>query len=144
MLYSISNHHVQVQEIKISPAIMLLLFNRAIIANHHDETVLKAFNHLLHQKKVDFIEQFHEKCLVKQANEYLQILDVQHMELPEISRTEFMTLSAFTHIFSLQFFCLWLWTLISLLTYLRLADKPLFKKGGMLGPFTSGPIDRSP
>jgi len=40
--------------------------------------VLKDFKHLLHRhKKVDFIEQFNEKLLVKQENENLQIVDVR-------------------------------------------------------------------
>lgn len=62
---------------------MLLIFNRAQshvplkILSIEDGTVLKDFNHLLHRnKKVDFIEQFNEKLLVKQENENLQILDV--------------------------------------------------------------------
>lgn len=66
-----------------SPGIMLLIFNRATshvplkILSIEDGTVLKDFNHLLHRnKKVDFIEQFNEKLLVKQENENLQILDV--------------------------------------------------------------------
>jgi hypothetical protein len=43
----------------------------------HVLQVLKGFNHPLHRnKKVDFIEQFNEKLLVKQENENLQILDV--------------------------------------------------------------------
>lgn len=47
------------------------------ILSIEDGTVLKAFYHLLHRnKKVDFIEQFNEKLLVKQENENLQILDV--------------------------------------------------------------------
>jgi phage tail sheath gpL-like len=47
------------------------------ILSIEDGTVLKTFNHLLHKnKKVDFIEQFNEKLLVKQENENLQILDV--------------------------------------------------------------------
>lgn len=66
-----------------SPGIMLLIFSRAQghvplkILSIEDGTVLKDFNHLLHRnKKVDFIEQFNEKLLVKQENENLQILDV--------------------------------------------------------------------
>ena len=62
---------------------MLLIFKRATshvplkILSIEDGTVLKSFNHLLHRnKKVDFIEQFNEKLLVKQENENLQILDV--------------------------------------------------------------------
>lgn len=63
---------------------MLLIFNRSNsyvplkILSIEDGTVLKSFNHLLHRnKKVDFIEQFNEKLLVKQENENLQILDVR-------------------------------------------------------------------
>lgn len=66
-----------------SPGIMLLIFDRSTshvplkILSIEDGTVLKAFYHLLHRnKKVDFIEQFNEKLLVKQENENLQILDV--------------------------------------------------------------------
>ena len=62
---------------------MLLIFSRASghiplkILSIEDGTVLKTFKHLLHRnKKVDFIEQFNEKLLVKQENENLQILDV--------------------------------------------------------------------
>lgn len=47
------------------------------ILSIEDGTILKTFKHLLHKnKKVDFIEQFNEKLLVKQENENLQILDV--------------------------------------------------------------------
>lgn len=67
----------------ISPGIMLLIFAKASshvplkILSIEDGSVLKSFNHLLHRnKKVDFIEQFNEKLLVKQENENLQILDV--------------------------------------------------------------------
>ncbi|WJX82385.1 hypothetical protein P8452_65153 [Trifolium repens] len=109
MLYSISDRNVQ--EIKISPGIMLLIFNRATghiplkIISIEDGTVLKAFNHLLHRnKKVDFIEQFNEKLLVKQENENLQILDVRSFELMEVSRTEFMTPSAFIFLYENQLF----------------------------------------
>ncbi|KAF7144043.1 hypothetical protein RHSIM_Rhsim05G0234600 [Rhododendron simsii] len=109
LLYSISDKHVQ--EIKISPGIMLLIFNRAQshvplkILSIEDGTVLKDFNHLLHRnKKVDFIEQFNEKLLVKQENENLQILDVRNAELKEVSRTEFMTPSAFIFLYENQLF----------------------------------------
>lgn len=62
---------------------MLLIYQRTpshvplTILSIEDGKVLKSFNHLLHRnKKVDFIEQFNEKLLVKQENENLQILDV--------------------------------------------------------------------
>lgn len=109
MLYSISDKHVH--EIKISPGIMLLIFSRASghiplkILCIEDGTVLKIFKHLLHRnKKVDFIEQFNEKLLVKQENENLQILDVRSSELMEVSRTEFMTPSAFIFLYENQLF----------------------------------------
>ena len=66
-----------------SPGIMLLIYIRTSssvplkILSIEDGTVLKSFTHLLHRnKKVDFIEQFNEKLLVKQDGENLQILDV--------------------------------------------------------------------
>ncbi|RVW81319.1 hypothetical protein CK203_038144 [Vitis vinifera] len=91
--------------------IMLLIFTKASshvplkILSIEDGTVLKSFNHLLHRnKKVDFIEQFNEKLLVKQENENLQILDVRNSELKEVSRTEFMTPSAFIFLYENQLF----------------------------------------
>lgn len=109
LLYSISDEHVQ--EIKISPGIMLLIFERASghvplkILSIEDGTVLKAFNHLLHRnKKVDFIEQFNEKLLVKQENENLQILDVRNAQSTEVSRAEFLTPSAFIFLYENQLF----------------------------------------
>ncbi|XP_077240906.1 uncharacterized protein LOC143881608 [Tasmannia lanceolata] len=108
-LYSISD--IDVSEIKISPGIMLLIFQRAPgyvplkILSIEDGTVLKSFNHLLHRnKKVDFIEQFNEKLLVKQENENLQILDVRNSELTEVNRTEFMTPSAFIFLYENHLF----------------------------------------
>ncbi|GMP69739.1 hypothetical protein CsSME_00028884 [Camellia sinensis var. sinensis] len=109
LLYSISDKNVQ--EIKISPGIMLLIFSKTSghvplkILSIEDGTVLKTFHHLLHRnRKVDFIEQFNEKLLVKQENENLQILDVRNSELTEVSRTEFMTPSAFIFLYENQLF----------------------------------------
>ncbi|KAL8242284.1 hypothetical protein R6Q59_012586 [Mikania micrantha] len=108
-MYSISDKNAQ--ETKISPGIMLLIYNKASshvplkILSIEDGTVLKSFNHLLHRnKKVDFIEQFNEKLLVKQENENLQILDVRNSDLTEVSRTEFMTPSAFIFLYENQLF----------------------------------------
>ncbi|XP_020083064.1 uncharacterized protein LOC109706559 isoform X1 [Ananas comosus] len=108
-LYSISDKNIQ--EIKISPGIMLLIYQRTpgyvplTILSIEDGTVLKSFNHLLHRnKKIDFIEQFNEKLLVKQENENLQILDVRNSELIEVSRTDFMTPSAFIFLYENHLF----------------------------------------
>ncbi|GKV02889.1 hypothetical protein SLEP1_g15270 [Rubroshorea leprosula] len=109
MLYSISDRRVN--EIKISPGIMLLIFERDSghvplkILSIEDGKVLKTFKHLLHRnKKVDFIEQFNEKLLVKQEHENLQILDVRNAEIMEVSRTAFMTPSAFIFLYENQLF----------------------------------------
>jgi hypothetical protein len=72
---------------------MLLIYTRTNssvplkILSIEDGTVLKSFSHLLHRnKKVDFIEQFNEKLLVKQEGENLQILDVcMHFTFSEVS-----------------------------------------------------------
>ncbi|XP_020574279.1 uncharacterized protein LOC110020497 [Phalaenopsis equestris] len=108
-LYSISDKNVQ--EIKISPGIMLLICRRSPgfvplkILSIEDGTVLKSFNHLLHRnKKVDFIEQFNEKLLVKQENENLQILDVRNSELTEVGKTQFVTPSAFIFLYENHLF----------------------------------------
>lgn len=76
-----------------SPGIMLLIYTRTSssvplkILSIEDGTVLKSFSHLLHRnKKVDFIEQFNEKLLVKQEGENLQILDVSL--IPKCSQTK--------------------------------------------------------
>ncbi|KAL0401059.1 UNVERIFIED_CONTAM: hypothetical protein Slati_4135800 [Sesamum latifolium] len=94
-----------------SPGIMLLIFTKTQggvplkILSIEDGTVLKSFSHLLHRnKKVDFIEQFNEKLLVKQENENLQIVDVRNTEITEVSRTEFMTPSAFIFLYENQLF----------------------------------------
>nr|XP_029119454.1 uncharacterized protein LOC105042025 isoform X5 [Elaeis guineensis] len=109
-LYSICDKNIQ--EIKISPGIMLLIYQRTpgyvplTILSIEDGTVLKTFNHLLHRnKKVDFIEQFNEKLLVKQENENLQILDVvRNSDLIEVNRSEFMTPSAFIFLYENHLF----------------------------------------
>jgi len=85
----------------ISPGIMLLILNRSSgyvplkILSIEDGTILKDFKHLLHRnKKVDFIEQFNEKLLVKQENENLQILDVSYLFSFSVSIFQLGLLSA--------------------------------------------------
>ncbi|KAG8048726.1 hypothetical protein GUJ93_ZPchr0009g1383 [Zizania palustris] len=108
-LYSIPDTNVQ--EIKISPGIMLLIYERTPsyvplqILSVEDGKPLKSFKHLLHRnKKIDFIEQFNEKLLVKQEDENLQILDVRSSELIEVSVTKFMTPSAFIFLYENNLF----------------------------------------
>uniref|UniRef100_A0ACD5VSQ0 Uncharacterized protein n=1 Tax=Avena sativa TaxID=4498 RepID=A0ACD5VSQ0_AVESA len=109
LLYTISDKDVQ--EIKISPGIMLLIYSRKKgyipleILSIEDGKRLKSFRHLLHRnKKVDFIEQFNEKLLVKQDGENLQILDVRNFKTTEVSSSEFVTPSAFIFLYEMQLF----------------------------------------
>ncbi|CAM0943680.1 unnamed protein product [Alopecurus aequalis] len=108
-LYSICDKDIQ--EIKISPGIMLVIYHKAsnhvplMIVSIEDGTPLKTFTQLLHRnRKVDFIEQFNEKLLVKQDKENLQIIDVRNSDLIEVNKTEFMTPSAFIFLYENNLF----------------------------------------
>jgi len=108
-LYSICDKNIQ--EIKISPGIMLVIYQKTnchvplTILSIEDGTPLKTFSQLLHRnRKVDFIEQFNEKLLVKQDKENLQIIDVRNSDLIEVSKTEFMTPSAFIFLYENNLF----------------------------------------
>lgn len=108
-LYTVRESNVK--EIKISPGIMLLIFERLQghiplkILSIEDGSVLKSFNHMLHRTlKVDFVEQFNEKLLLKQENCNLQILDVRTGETAEVPNTEAMTPSAFIFLYENQLF----------------------------------------
>jgi len=94
-----------------SPGIMLLIYDRTPsyvplkILSIEDGKQLKSFKHLLHRnKKIDFIEQFNEKLLVKQENENFQIFDVRSSELIEVSVSKFMTPSAFIFLYENNLF----------------------------------------
>ncbi|KAL6633420.1 hypothetical protein ACP70R_026091 [Stipagrostis hirtigluma subsp. patula] len=108
-LYSICDKNIQ--EIKISPGIMLVIYQKTNchvplkILSIEDGTPLKTFTQLLHRnRKVDFIEQFNEKLLVKQDKENLQIIDVRNSDLIEVNKTEFMTPSAFIFLYENNLF----------------------------------------
>eukprot|EP00271_Cylindrocystis_brebissonii_P014241 TRINITY_DN35535_c0_g1_i1.p1 TRINITY_DN35535_c0_g1~~TRINITY_DN35535_c0_g1_i1.p1 ORF type:complete len:554 (+),score=62.85 TRINITY_DN35535_c0_g1_i1:195-1856(+) len=108
-LYSISDKSIS--EIKISPGMMLLIHERTPshvplkMVSIEDGQVLRIFNHMLRRtKKVDFIEQFNENLLVKQEHENLQILDMRTCSLREVSRTEFMTPTAFIFLYENRLF----------------------------------------
>jgi len=68
-------------------------------------SVLQSFKHQLHRsKKIDFIEQFNEKLLVKQENEPLQIIDIRTGTRTEVASSQFMTPSAFIFLYENQLF----------------------------------------
>ena len=92
----------EIAEIKISPGIMLVIYNRVAdhvplkVVNIEDGATLRQFNHPLHRtRKIDFIEQFNEKLLVKQEGEPLQIIDVHTHSLVSVATTDFLTPAAF-------------------------------------------------
>lgn len=108
-LYTIRDERIS--EIKISPGIMLLIYRRLEsyvplrIVNVEDGSTLKEMNHLLHRKrKIDFIEQFNEKLLVKQEHENLQIVDVRTGDHIEVERSNFLTPNAFIFLYENQVF----------------------------------------
>ena len=106
-LYSISDKDVQ--EIKISPGIMLLIYERKgnqvplEVMSIEDGKKLKSFNHLLAKsKKLEFIEQFNEKLLVKQEGMCLQIVDICTTEIIHVAK--FLTPDAFIFLYENQLF----------------------------------------
>mmetsp|Transcript_9688 Transcript_9688/g.22379 ORF Transcript_9688/g.22379 Transcript_9688/m.22379 type:complete len:429 (+) Transcript_9688:245-1531(+) len=110
-LYSI--HDNNIHEIKISPGIMLLIYHKSSNGGHvplkilsiDTGTVLQSFKHQVHRsKKIDFIEQFNEKLLVKQEYENLQIIDVRTGDRTDVSSAHFMTPSAFIFLYENQLF----------------------------------------
>ena len=121
LLYALSDENIT--EIKISPGIMLLIFahkkndegaedgaaeTEAVplkILNIEDGRVMKAFEHpLIPGQKVDFIEQFNEKLLVKQEHQNLQIVDVRSADTQEVNKHTFETPSAFIFLYENQLF----------------------------------------
>lgn len=108
-LYTLEDERIS--EIKISPGIMLLIHERqeshVPIRIHDVETgeKLKEVNHLVHRRrKIDFIEQFHEKLLVKQEHENLQIVDVCTGEQIEVERSHLLTPNAFIFLYESELF----------------------------------------
>jgi len=101
LLYQVSDQNIS--EIKISPGVMLLIY--ALCDSTHvplkiveiqTGEVLKSFCLTIHKdKKIDFIEQFNEKILIKQENHNLQILDLRTSLVIEVNHTDFVTPSAF-------------------------------------------------
>lgn len=109
LLYTIFDDLVQ--EIKISPGIILLVYNRQEshvpirILNIENGDKVKDINHLLNRKrKIDFIEQFHEKLLVKQDHENLRIVDVCTGNSTEVERSHLITPNAFIFLYESELF----------------------------------------
>ena len=115
-LYTINDDNIH--EIKISPGIMLVIYHKhkdaSTIPLHirsiETGEILKKFTHAVKheatgaQQKIDFIEQFNEKLLIKQQGEDLQILDIRTTEQICIPQSRFKTPSAFIFLYENQLF----------------------------------------
>lgn len=100
-----------IHEIKISPGIMLLIFHRQDshvpirVINVETGELLKEIKHMMQRKrKVDFIEQFHDKLLVKREMENLQIIDVCTGDLVDVEKSQFLTPNAFIFLYESEMF----------------------------------------
>ncbi|KAK9811436.1 hypothetical protein WJX72_003905 [[Myrmecia] bisecta] len=109
LLYTLAD--TTIQEVKVSPGVLLLIKERQedevplAMRAIQDRSLIQEFRHPLHPgKKLDFIEQFNEKLLVKQEDENLQILDLQNGQLMEVSQTQFLTPTAFIFLYDNQLF----------------------------------------
>jgi len=109
LMYSFADEDIH--EIKISPGIMLLVYNRTAshipmkILSIETGEVLKSFQHLVQRnKRVDFIEQFNEKLLIKQQNVNLQIVDINNSSIIEVNQSIFGSPSAFIFLYENQLF----------------------------------------
>ncbi|KAI0564846.1 WD40/YVTN repeat-like containing protein [Gracilaria domingensis] len=108
-LYTIQNQRIH--EVKISPGLMLLIHERqdvhVPIRIHNIETgaKLQEINHLVRRnRKIEFIEQFHDKLLVKQIHENLQIVDVCSGKRTEVERSRFLTPNSFIFLHESEIF----------------------------------------
>ena len=104
LLYTIPDDNIH--EIKISPGVLLLIYNRAPshvplrIVSIEDGKPLASFSRMLHRnKKLDFIEQFNEKILIKQETENLIIVDIHTSEIVEVPQTMCIAPSAFIFLY---------------------------------------------
>lgn len=108
-LYTI--HHDRIHEVKISPGLMLLIHERQDmhvpirICDIETGKKLQDIDHLVRRnRKIEFIEQFHDKLLVKQVHENLQIVNVRTRERTEVERSHFLTPNSFIFLHESEIF----------------------------------------
>eukprot|EP00007_Cunea_sp_BSH-02190019_P003072 CAMPEP_0174235938 /NCGR_PEP_ID=MMETSP0417-20130205/5224_1 /TAXON_ID=242541 /ORGANISM="Mayorella sp, Strain BSH-02190019" /LENGTH=568 /DNA_ID=CAMNT_0015314517 /DNA_START=198 /DNA_END=1901 /DNA_ORIENTATION=+ len=105
LLYSV--HDERIEELKMSPGVMLLIYQRSAnllplkLVSVETGEVLKSFNRLLHRDKpIEFIEQFNSKLLIKQQSHDMQIVDVQTNHTVQVPTSLFPTPGGFIFLFS--------------------------------------------
>ena len=111
VLYQLAGEHID--EIKISPGIMLVVLNRVVRTGHvplkllsieTGETLVELEQPTVPGKKIEFIEQFNEKLLMKQEDSPLKIVDLLTRSVVTVSDQNFRTPSAFIFLFENQTF----------------------------------------
>jgi len=111
VLYSMPDLHIS--EIKISPGIMLLVLNSSDrdgqvplrILSIETGQVLREFKQVVQQgKKIDVIEQFNQKLLLKQADAPLAIVDLLDSTVIKVPNKKFLTPLAFILLYEHQCF----------------------------------------
>jgi hypothetical protein len=109
LLYAISSRNIL--EIKISPGIILIIGNRTpshlplkVIDIETSRVILRFKHLLLRGRRVDLVEQFNEKLLIKQENEDLQIIDIRTKQHCIVPRSKFLTPSGFIFLYEHRLF----------------------------------------
>ena len=84
-------------EIKISPGVILLIYNRKqaylplkVLSMENGETLFTHLHLLNRTKRLDLIEQFDQKILLKQEGEPLQIVDILTSHIRRIPHEKFL------------------------------------------------------
>lgn len=108
-LYTIQNERIH--EVKISPGLMLLIHERQDvhvpirIFDIETGKKLQEINHLVRRnRKIEFIEQFHDKLLVKQMHENLHIVNASTGERTEVERSHFLKPNSFIFLHESEIF----------------------------------------
>ena len=111
VLYQLAGEHID--EIKISPGIMLVVLNRVVRTGHvplkllsieTGETLVELDQPTVSGKKIEFIEQFNEKLLIKQEDSPLKIVDLLTRSVVTVPAQQFQTPSAFIFLYENQTF----------------------------------------
>ena len=108
-LYRIGDRRID--EVKISPGLMLLIHHREAsnvplqLVCIESGRVVGEFHHLLNRsRKVEFIEHFNDKLLVKQEQMNLKIIDIKTKREAEVPASQHMTPSAFIFLYENKLF----------------------------------------
>eukprot|EP00696_Hemimastix_kukwesjijk_P008406 gnl/Hemi2/20617_TR6841_c0_g1_i1.p1 gnl/Hemi2/20617_TR6841_c0_g1~~gnl/Hemi2/20617_TR6841_c0_g1_i1.p1 ORF type:complete len:419 (+),score=83.56 gnl/Hemi2/20617_TR6841_c0_g1_i1:163-1419(+) len=96
---------VNIQEIKISQGVLLVVSNRApafvtlTLRSIEDGRILQTIKHLLHKtKRVDVLELFGDRLLVKQESKYMQIVNIRDLSNLAVDHNEFHAPQAFIYL----------------------------------------------